>query len=244
MKKIIVANWKMNPRSLAEAKKLAAGFRRFEKFRNKVSVIAAPPFVYFSLFSSRVPLAAQNAFFEEGGAYTGEISSVMLKSVGIKYVILGHSERREYAGETDSVINFKVRAALRAGLFPILCIGEKGREEENFQMFVKDELRKNLEGIPRRHSSRITIAYEPIWAVGTGKTVKPEDLFEMITYIRRALFDLFGKNAAHKIPVLYGGSVGSKNAKMFLGVGGVNGLLVGGASLDAAEFEGIIKSAL
>ena len=234
----------MNPKSFGEARKLVAGFRRFGKLRNKINMITAPPFVYFPLFTSHIPLAAQNSFYADKGAYTGEVSPFMLKSLGIKYVILGHSERREHFGETDSAINSKVKAALRSGLAIILCIGEKSREDDNFQVFVRDELRKDLEGVARRMTSKIIIAYEPIWAIGTGKTVNPEDLYEMVTYIRRALFDLFGKGAAHKIPVLYGGSVNAKNAKAFLDVAGVNGLLVGGASLDVSEFEGILKSAI
>lgn len=239
-----MANWKMNPRTLAEAKELALDFKRFVKLGNKIRVIAAPPFVYFQLFGRIAPLAAQNSFYEEKGAYTGEVSPVMLKTLGVKYVILGHSERREYAEETDAIINAKVKAVLRAGLTAVLCIGEKSREDENFQIFVRDELRKDLGGVSRRFSSRIIVAYEPIWAIGTGKTVKPEDLFEMATYIRRSLLDLFGVKAAHKIPVLYGGSVDSKNAKTFLNVRGVDGLLVGGASLDAEEFRRIVRSAL
>lgn len=234
----------MNPRTLEEAKKLAAIFKGFSKFKNKVSVIAAPPFVYFPLFGPNIALAAQNSFYEEKGPYTGEISPAMLKTFGVKYVILGHSERREHVGETDEIINAKIKAALRAGLHVILCIGEKNREDDNFQVFVRDELRKGFEGISRRFCSKITIAYEPLWAIGSGRAVRPEDLFEMATYIRRAVFDLFGKNTAHKIPVLYGGSVDAKNAKTFLDVRGVNGLLVGGASLNTEEFKQIIRSAL
>lgn len=234
----------MNPRTLAEAKELAAVFKRFVKLGNKIRVIAAPPFVYFSLFGRHSMLAAQNSFYEDRGAYTGEISPAMLRALGVKYVILGHSERREHAGEIDSIINAKVKAVLRAGLNAVLCIGEKSREDENFQVFVRDELRKDLEGVSRRFLSRIIVAYEPIWAIGTGKTVKPGDLFEMATYIRRSLLDLFGVKAAHKIPVLYGGSVDAKNAKSFLDVSGVNGLLVGGSSLNSVEFKKILRSAL
>ena len=232
MKRIVIANWKMNPKNIAEAKKLAAGFIRLGGIRKKINLVIAPPFVYFPIFGVKFELAAQNAFYETSGAYTGEISPAMLYSLGIRHVILGHSERREHSGETDSVINSKVKAALNSGLGVVLCVGEKSRDDENFQVFVRDQLRKDLEGISKRYSAKIIIAYEPIWAIGTGKTVKPEDLYEMTTYIRRTLLDLLGKNAAHRIPVLYGGSVSAKNSKSFLDVNGVNGLLVGGASLD------------
>ncbi|MBI4114792.1 MAG: triose-phosphate isomerase [Candidatus Niyogibacteria bacterium] len=253
MRKIIIANWKLNPATLAAAQLLA---RRIEKVlalisskrlgrSKKAEMVIAPPFPFLlevGRILRRSSLGAQDVFWEEKGAYTGAVSPLMLRSLGVRYVIVGHSERRDFAHETDAEINGKIRSALAKGFFVVLCVGEKDRKKENFERFVKQELLLDFQGIPKKYSKKIIIAYEPIWAIGTGKTVRSSDLYEMVMYIRRVLFDIFGKKAAHSIPVLYGGSVNAKNANIFLEVDGVNGLLVGGASLDPEEFLGIVKS--
>lgn len=243
-KKIIIANWKMNPQNSEQAaslfKKIVLGVKKSRKSK----VVVAPPFVFLPALQKigGLDLAAQDVFWKDEGAYTGEISPKMLKNVGVSYVIVGHSERREFLGETDEMINRKVKAALSAGLKTVLCVGERNRDEPDFQNFVKDELRSDLEGVSQRFAKNLIIAYEPLWAIGTGNAAEPDDIFEMATYIRRNIFDILGKKAAYETPILYGGSVDRKNAEAFLRARGVGGLLVGGASLLSKEFIDIVKS--
>lgn len=246
MKKIIVANWKLNPSTIAKAIDLARKIDHGAKKMRGIEIVIAPPFPYvrdIGKILRRAHLGAQNVFGKNEGAFTGEVSAPMLVSCGARYVIIGHSERRIYARETNAEINAKVKRAASSGLFAVLCIGERDRTKENFLRFVKQQLLGGLKGIQKRHAKKIFIAYEPVWAIGTGKPVRPDDLREMAIYIRRILFDVFGRKAAHSIPVLYGGSVTSKNSALFLNVDGVSGLLVGGASLDPEEFIGIAKNA-
>lgn len=246
MKKIIIANWKLNPLTVSKAVVLARKIDRGRATIRGVETIIAPPFPYLRDIAKvlrRARLGAQNIFGKDAGAFTGEVSSPMLASLGIRYVIVGHSERRLYAHETNEEMNAKIKRALASGLSVVLCIGERDRVKDNFLRFVKHQLFSALKGVPRGHAKKILIAYEPVWAIGTGKPVSPDDLREMAIYIRRLLFDLFGRKAAHSIPVLYGGSVTAKNSGSFLRVDGVSGLLVGGASLDPEEFIGIMKSA-
>ena len=166
----------------------------------------------------------------------------MLKNSGVGFVIVGHSERRETLGESDEIINKKTKAALEAGLKVVLCVGERDRDNVNFQNFVRDELKADLRFVSKRAARNLIIAYEPIWAIGTGRSAKPEDVFEMTTFIRRTLLDILGKKAAYATPVLYGGSVSSGNASKFVEVQGVSGLLVGGASLLVKDFLKIVAS--
>lgn len=243
MKKIIIANWKMNPATGKQALRLFRAVSLGVKNASRAEVIIAPPFIYLSLLrGGAVKLGAQDVFWAHEGAYTGEISVYMLKSLKVKYVIVGHSERREHLNETDEMVNKKVKTVLKAGLKTVLCVGEKDRADENFQNFVREELKKDLKGVSQKAAKNLIIAYEPIWAIGTGRTVKPTDLFEMATFIRRSLLDILGKRAAYGTPILYGGSIDAKNAGQFLTVDGVNGLLVGGASLSVKEFLGIVNS--
>ncbi len=243
MKKLIVANWKMNPQSLAEAKRIFEDVKKSLKpeASKKAEVVICPPSLYISNLKSQISnlkLGAQDCFWEEKGAFTGEISPLMLKNLGVKYVILGHSERRENLGETNEVVNLKVGAALKKNLKVILCVGEKTRNDDDFFNIIKEELLEGLKNIPKTSAKNIIVAYEPIWAIsaGGGKADKPEDIFEMAIYIRKILFDIFGKDAAYSIPVLYGGSVNGKNAKRFLEIEGIAGFLVGQASLDPGDF--------
>ncbi|MEK7647033.1 MAG: triose-phosphate isomerase [Patescibacteria group bacterium] len=246
MKKIIIANLKMNPATLGEAEKLLKEIKRGRTSRG-MEVVFCPPFVYLGALYKKVgmgvKLGAQDAFWKEFGAFTGEISPLMLKKMGVSYVILGHSERREHLGETDQMINHKVKAALKVGLKVVLCVGERERVPDELPPLVRQELVAGLAGISKRLARNIIVAYEPLWAIGTGHPDSPENLFEMSIYIRRIILDIFGKPAAHNMPVLYGGSVDDKNARAFLEADGVNGLLVGGASLDAKKFKKILEAA-
>jgi triosephosphate isomerase len=247
IQKLIVANWKMNPQSLNEAKKLFNSVKNWIK-RNSdilqnVRIIICPPFVYLSNIASsnlrhqtsNISLGAQDLFWEEKGAFTGEISPIMLKNLGVKYVILGHSERRRTFGETDEMINKKLKAAIKAKLKPILCIGEKRRKVGSRKYEeIRNQLKKALKIIPNsffRLPDSLIIAYEPVWAIGTGNPSKPEDAKEVLLFLRKIV----------KFPILYGGSVNSKIAKDYIKVG-FNGLLVGGASLHSKEFIEIIKN--
>ncbi len=262
MKKLIVANWKENPTTLREAVSLA---RRIEKGiskanKNKVVIVAPFPFLYaVGKVLKHAKLGAQNVFWEDDGAYTGEVSPSMLKNSGVEYVIIGHSERRRL-GETDEIINKKVKTSLKAGLKAILCVGESFETRKmglaSAKNFVKDQLKKDLKGISMSHVSAhmsLVIAYEPVWAISTNKNArpdKPEDALEMIKFIKDFLHVTchmparrsLGAGGSH-VSVLYGGSVTSKNAKSFLQYKEIDGALVGGASLKAEEFSKIVKSA-
>jgi triosephosphate isomerase len=249
MQKLIIANWKMNPQSLIEAKKLFNSIKNWIKRHSNIlqnfRIIICPPFVYLSNFTplttnfphrtSNIYLGAQDLFWEEKGAFTGEISPRMLKNLGVEYVIVGHSERRKILGETDEMIHKKLRAAIKAKLKPILCIGEKRREVGSRKYEeIRNQLKKALKKIPNSFfqlPDSLIIAYEPVWAIGTGNPCKPEDAKEVLLFLRKIL----------KFPILYGGSVNSKIAKDYIEVG-FDGLLVGGASLNAKEFIEIIKN--
>lgn len=251
-KKIIVGNWKMNPRSLKEAEKLLSGVIKGISVIRKTEIVICAPFIYlerlFSLLKTKhatlkVSLGAQNVFPGDTGPYTGEVSAEMLDNVGVKYVIVGHSERR-VMGENNGDINKKIKYLLSAGLRPILCVGENIRDEQHsYYNFVKTQLEECLLGISKNLLSKIIIAYEPVWAISSTpehKDANPQDCMEMVIFIRKVLSDKFGKDAS-SMRIIYGGSVNSKNAKDFLLNGGVEGLLVGNASLNAKKFSDIVK---
>ncbi|MHC4713079.1 MAG: triose-phosphate isomerase [Planctomycetota bacterium] len=249
MKKMFVCgNWKMNTdlasaRSLAEALKTLAG-------DSNVEVGACPPFVYLAAASevlkgSNVSLGAQDVYFEAGGAFTGEISAAMLLDVGCTYAIAGHSERRHVIGETDELINKKVRAALAAGLKPILCVGEllEEREEGSTEDVVSRHVVEGLKDVSAADATKVVVAYEPVWAIGTGKTATPEQANEVHVFIRSLLGDMFGSETASAIRIQYGGSVKPENAFDLMGQSEVDGALVGGASLKADSFAKVISEA-
>lgn len=213
VKKLIIANWKMNPETLIKAKRLFNAVK-------KTKAIICPPFPYLSVFKYNF-LCAQDCHWEESGAFTGEVSPKRLKNLGVKYVIIGHSERRAL-GETEEIIEKKLKAALKAGLIPILCVGEK--KGENAKKVINKQLKKNLKGV--------IIAYEPVWAIGTGNFCSANKANKVREFIKEKLDN----------KILYGGSVNSKIAKDYLKIG-FDGLLVGGASLDAEEFRKIAKNA-
>jgi len=246
-KKIIVGNWKMNPSTLEEAKILFSKVKRASvKFRS-VETVLCPPFVYLGAFArpKGVKLGAQNVFWEIGGKFTGEVSPVMLKSLGCSYVIVGHSERRAL-GETDEIVSKKIKAVLNAGIRVILCVGESERDQNGaYFEFLKNQIKHSLFGTDRSSLGNLLIAYEPIWAVGKSfkESMQPSDIHETVIFIRKVLSDMYDQATAASIPVIYGGSVESENiVKVFLD-GGVGGVLVGHKSLISDEFISMLKSA-
>jgi len=210
-------------------------------------ILVCPPFtalyaVSRELEGSNIALGAQNMFYEEKGAFTGEISPLMVKDVGCSYVILGHSERRHIFGETDELINKKVLSAVNHGLIPILCVGEtlQEREEDKTKEVIERQVKEGLKGL--NETSEFVIAYEPVWAIGTGKTATPELAEKVHSFIREILAEMFGKEKADSIRILYGGSVKPENAAGLMSQPNIDGSLVGGASLKAESFAKIVKS--
>ncbi|MDO8600635.1 MAG: triose-phosphate isomerase [bacterium] len=249
MKSIVIANWKMNPQILREASGLFRAVAKGVRGIKNIDVVIAPPFVYLPLLEvgrgkSVVALAAQDSFWEDRGAYTGEISPTMLKALGVTYVIIGHSERRMHLGETDEMVNKKIKAVLKAGLTPVLCVGERTRERVNeIPVFVGEQVKKALVGLKKGEFKNGVIAYEPVWAIGTGTPDTPEGATRAALYIRKIVRDMLGGNVADSLRVIYGGSVNAGNAASFISrdIRGMEGMLVGGASLKAEEFIEIVR---
>lgn len=246
MKNLIVANWKMNPVSLNEAKTLFDKIKKKMKTK-KAEVIICPPFVYLSVLAQNLgglALGAQNCFWEEKGAFTGEISALQLRDLKISYVILGHSERRKYFNETDAQINKKIRKSLSAKLKIILCIGESKEEQKNGKKaeVLERQIIEDLKNITNKEIKNIVIAYEPVWAIGPGDNCSIDETMSSILFIKKVISKLYNRVIADNIKVLYGGSVEPNNADLYIKNAGANGLLVGGASLHAEEFIKIIKS--
>jgi len=239
---LIAGNWKMN---LLRDSSVALAHGLLDELQGdpNVEVAVCPPSVYLhdvgaALRGSQIALGAQNIYPAEEGAFTGEISGKMLVDLGCKYVILGHSERRTLMGETDAQVNAKIYAALKCGLLPIVCIGEtlEQREAGNTSKVVRDQLRGSLAGMTIEQMSKTVLAYEPIWAIGTGKTASPAQAEEVHADIRALLVELFGDATASKTIIQYGGSVKADNALELLGQPNIDGALVGGASLKAETF--------
>ncbi len=246
-----IANWKANPISQQQVNHLISFL--VKSLPKDGEVIICPPFVYLAqvkeLIGKKAALGAQNCYFEPKGAFTGEISAPMLKDLGCGYVIIGHSERRKYFKETDGMINKKLKAALSQRMCPILCVGEQARDSFNskgepineMSLVVGEQLEKALAGVAKARLSDILIAYEPVWAIGTGNPCLSEDAMKAKLFIRKVLSNLYDRPTAEKINILYGGSVDSKNASPYIQDAQMDGLLVGGASLNASEFIQIIK---
>ena len=246
---LVIGNWKMNPKTLGHAKQLFLDIRKgLGRRQRHVEVMVAPPFPYLSEMrrlspSQRIALAAQDVFFERAGAYTGEVSVSMLKSVGVSAVIAGHSERRA-RGEEDVEIYQDVLAILAERLTAIVCVGEQKRDREgNYFSVVEAQLRAALRDVKVNQLNRLVIAYEPVWAIGTGKNATSKDAEEMKLFIQKILTDRFGRSVTRKIRILYGGSVRAKNATALLSEGTVDGFLIGGSSLRASEFVRIVEHA-
>ncbi len=246
--KIIAGNWKMN-KTVPEALSLVQEIK-IKLTRSDYKVVVIPPFTALysvggAISGSPIKLGAQNVFWEDAGAYTGEISPVMLADLGVEYVIVGHSERRKYFGETDEMINKKLKAVLAHNMTPILCVGEslEDREAGRTINVITAQLKAALDGIPFVDIENIVIAYEPLWAIGTGKTATPIQAQTVHAFIREELNTLYGNNMGDKVTILYGGSVKPDNAADLTGMPDVDGALVGGASLKAESFLGIINNA-
>ncbi len=239
----IAGNWKMY-KTVSEATSLAE--ETAGGCQDGVEVAIAPPFTALYAVSKKIKgtllkLAAQNVFWENEGAYTGEVSPIMLKDIGCDYAIIGHSERRQYFGEDNEIVNKKILAAIKTGLVPILCIGETLKERERGKTFeiVKDQLLSALKGILLTGADKLVIAYEPVWAIGTGLTATPDQAQEVHSYLRQLLVERLGK-VAENIRILYGGSVKPENIFDLMEKEDIDGALVGGASLKASTFLKII----
>lgn len=245
-KAIIAGNWKMN-KTPAEAVELINALKPLVKDA-KCDVVVCPSFVCLAataeaVKNSNIHLGAQNVHWAKSGAFTGEISADMLKELGVEYVIIGHSERRQYFGETDETVNKRAAFALENGLIPIICVGEtlEQREEGMALSLVADQTRKALEGFTAQQVAGIVIAYEPVWAIGTGKTATKEDANEVIAHIRKTVVEKFGEDAAQKIRIQYGGSMKPANAAELMAMSDIDGGLIGGASLKAEEFSKVVN---
>ncbi len=246
----VAGNWKMN-KTINEARTLAAEVVKASPSLLGAEIVLCPPFtslyeVAKTIEGSSVQLGGQDLFWEDWGAYTGEISAAMLRDAGCQYVITGHSERRHILGETDEMINRKVKAALRQGVFPILCVGETLEEREAGTTLrrLEVQIEKDLQGIGQDDFSRVIIAYEPVWAIGTGKTATPGQAQEAHQFVRQLLKKKYGQELASCAIILYGGSVKPDNAASLMTEPDIDGFLVGGASLVAENFIKIIEEAL
>ena len=247
-KKLIAGNWKMN-KTLDESVKLVEGILEKIKSYDDREILFCPPFISLYKISElikdkNVKLGGQNLYFEEKGAYTGEISGKMLKSVGCDYVILGHSERRNYFSETDEFIRKKILRAKEDGLIPILCLGEKLEEREKgiTEDVVLNQITTCLKDVPINDAHELVVAYEPVWAIGTGKNATPEQAEEVHIFLRELLGNICSINIKEELRIIYGGSVNPGNASSLLSQPNIDGALVGGASLKVDDFVSIIES--
>lgn len=244
--KYIIANWKMNPASFSEADSLIKIIKKGIKASNNIKVIICPPAVYLSKIktNSSFDLGIQNIFWEDGGAYTGEISATIAKNLKIRYTIIGHSERRKYLKETDEMVNLKIQSALKNNLSPVLCVGEtlKEKQEDKTSEIITNQLKSSLKNISRFKilNSKLQVAYEPIWAIGTGETPLTDEIMSVNLLIKKTISNLYDRKIAEKISILYGGSVNSQNALDIVSKTGMDGLLIGGASLNGSEFVRIV----
>ncbi len=248
-KTVIAGNWKMN-KTASETKKFAEELKAVMPRAKWCDVVVCVPAVNIqaaikAFKDLRISVGAQNVFYEKEGAYTGEVSAQMLKDLGVKYVIIGHSERRQYFGETDVTVNKKVLAALEAGLHPIICVGEslEQRELGVTMEVIALQVKSALAGVPADKLRKCVIAYEPIWAIGTGKTATSEQAAEICTFIRTTIRHLYGARIARSVTIQYGGSMKPENAFELLAQPDIDGGLIGGASLVAKDFVEIVNAA-
>lgn len=246
-KPMVAANWKMY-KTVSEAVSFAEDLQREVGLCKDREVVIAPPFTSIPalrevLNQEGFKLAAQNLHWEEKGAFTGEVSGVMLKDLGCEYVIIGHSERRHLFGETDEMVRKKVAAAFRYGLVPIACVGEVLDEREAGRTFdvVGTQLKEAVPGLNAEQAAKLVIAYEPVWAIGTGKTATPDQAQEVHAFLRRQYASIFDKSIANQLRILYGGSVKPDNVDALMAQADIDGLLVGGASLEVVSFKRIVQ---
>ncbi len=249
-KPFLAGNWKMH-KTIPEAVEMVKALKEESPQLTDAELVVIPPYTMLSevkkiIEGSTIQLGAQNIFWEEKGAFTGEVSPPMLKDAGCQYVTIGHSERRQYFGETNETVNKKIKAALAHELTPIMCIGEslEEREKENTMDKVETQINSGLEGLGKDEIRRIVIAYEPIWAIGTGVTATPSQAEEVHSFIRKKLTEKYGNEIASYAIILYGGSVKPANTYSILKENNINGALVGGASLEADSFIQITKEAI
>jgi triosephosphate isomerase (TIM) len=248
-KKILAANWKMNLTHV-EAESYVEAFLNELGEVNDVEIVIIPSFTSIPTLAQAsgnapfIRLGAQNLHWERSGAFTGEISATMLRALFVKYVIIGHSERRSLFGETDEMVQRKVHTALEAGLRPIMCVGETlaERESDSVQKVLRRQVEEGLKGVGSDHSSEIVLAYEPVWAIGTGRTATPAQAEEVHAFLRSLLAELFNQTAADRIRIQYGGSVKPENTEDLMRQPNIDGALIGGASLDAHSFARIIRA--
>jgi triosephosphate isomerase len=251
-KPFVAGNWKMNTNSRSSVELTEAILSKASAAAKKsVHVAVCPPFVYLqkvisAIRPSGVAVGAQDVYFEKDGAFTGEISTAMLKDIGCTYVLCGHSERRHVIGETDELINKKVTAAIMGGLLPIFCVGEliEERKAGETKEVVTRQIKKGLAGLNAEKVSAITVAYEPVWAIGTGLTATPQQAQEVHCLIRKLLGQMYDAKLADSVRILYGGSVKPSNSAELMQQDDIDGLLVGGASLKADDFVAIIEAAV
>lgn len=250
-RKLIAGNWKMNL-TYKESEKLAKEITaKIEKKElSKVDVLLCPTFVSLGIVNktikdTEIKLGAQNISYENNGAFTGEISAEILKSVGCEYVIIGHSERRSYFHETNAVINKKIKKAIEFNLKPVFCVGESliEREDEIYEGIIEKQITEGLTGIDEGQISEIVIAYEPVWAIGTGLNATPDQASQIHSFIRTVIQKLYNEKTANEMLILYGGSVNEKNSAEMLSADGIDGALIGGASLKSEDFSMIVKKA-
>ena len=247
---IIAGNWKLN-NTVSEAVELTTELKDLVANISGAEIIVAPTFtalgaVHEVIENSNINLAAQDVYWENNGAFTGEVSAPMLKDVGCEYVIIGHSERRQYFSETNESVNLKVKSALTNGLKPILCVGEQlaDREAGNTEKVIENHVSGGIKDLSADDMLSCAIAYEPVWAIGTGKTATPEQAQEVHAYIRQLVSDAYNENVASQIRIQYGGSVKPENASELMAQPDVDGALVGGASLQADSFAQIVNSSI
>ncbi len=250
-RKLIAGNWKMNL-DYSSSKKLAEEIEMIlgNKFAEKLDVLVCPSYISLGIVNKTVKdtslkLGAQDLYYENDGAFTGGISAAMLKSVGCEYVIIGHSERRKYFHETNKIINKKIAKAIEFDLKPIFCVGETPEEREDgiYDGVIEEQIRDGLADISKEQMQKIVIAYEPVWAIGTGLNATAQQVSDMHGFIGKVISKLYGSEASNELLILYGGSVNEKNAEEILSACGVDGALIGGASLKADEFTEIVKTA-
>lgn len=247
-KKLIVGNWKMNPTTLDEAKKIARKIKRVAPTLASTETVIAPPYPFIAVCGGRgeakhFHLGAQSASAEvDSGPYTGEVSASILKDIAVEYVIVGHSEQRA-RGESDAIVSKKALAVLNAGLSPIICVGEIVRDEAGAYLdTLKNQIKNSLDGIAPKFAGDIVLAYEPVWAIGAQEAMKNEDIHESSLFVKKVFSDTFGPDAGLKVKVLYGGSVNYRNAPDIISIGKVDGLLVGRESVNAPGFVELLKA--
>ena len=245
-KKVIAGNWKMNKLPNETIDFIDRLIPKIKDTENEVVLCVPYTDLFYAILTAQntnIKIGAQNMHFEEKGAYTGEVSGQMLKAINVDYVIIGHSERRQYFGETDETVNKKVKSAFANGLKPIVCVGESLEQRENGEEkeIVTSQTRLALNGLNNEQEQNVIIAYEPIWAIGTGKTATSEDANNMCKIIRAEIEKIYGQNIAQRVIIQYGGSVKPQNAKELFETSDIDGALIGGASLKVEDFEQIVN---